>query len=64
MGLGPVHAARRSSAQRPRARRHRRLGINEAFAAQVIACLRAFADDDYCRTHFGVDALGAIDRRS
>ena len=62
MGLGPVHAAM------PILQRHGLAPndldaweLNEAFAAQVIACLRAFADDDYCRAHFGVDAPGAPD---
>ena len=64
MGLGPVHAAT------PILERHR-LGlddldaweINEAFAAQVIGCLRAWESDDYCRTELGLPgALGAIDR--
>ena len=63
MGLGPVHAAT------PLMQRHG-LGlndldaweINEAFAAQVIACLRAWASDDYCRSELGIDrALGALD---
>ena len=59
MGLGPVHATM------PILQRHNLAPndldaweLNEAFAAQVIACLRAFEDDDYCRTHFGVDAPG------
>ena len=63
MGLGPVHAAM------PILQRHGLAPndldaweLNEAFAAQVIACLRAFEDDDYCRTHFGVDAPGAPDK--
>ena len=63
MGLGPVHAAM------PILQRHGLAPndldaweLNEAFAAQVIACLRAFADDDYCRTHLGVaSAPGAPD---
>ena len=63
MGLGPVHAAT------PILERHG-LGINdldaweinEAFAAQVIACLRAWADDDYCREELGLDvAMGRLD---
>ena len=63
MGLGPVHAAT------PILERHG-LGlddldlweINEAFAAQLIACLRAWQDDAYCRTRLGLPgALGAID---
>jgi acetyl-CoA C-acetyltransferase len=35
--------------------------INEAFAAQVIACLRAWASDDFCRDELGLDgALGQV----
>jgi acetyl-CoA C-acetyltransferase len=63
MGLGPVHAAT------PIMQRHGlglndldRWEINEAFAAQVIACLRAWANDEYCRDELGLDgALGALD---
>jgi acetyl-CoA C-acetyltransferase len=63
MGLGPVHAAT------PLLKRHGlALGdldtveINEAFAAQVIACLRAWSDEGYCREELGLDgALGALD---
>jgi acetyl-CoA C-acetyltransferase len=63
MGLGPVHSAA------PILARHG-LGlndldaweINEAFAAQVIACLRAFDDADYCRQHLGLaEPLGKLD---
>jgi acetyl-CoA C-acetyltransferase len=63
MGLGPVYAAT------PLLRRHG-LGlndldaweINEAFAAQVIACLKAWASDAFCRDELGLDgALGALD---
>ena len=63
MGLGPVHAAT------PILQRHG-LGLNdldlwelnEAFAAQVIACLRAWQDDAYCRERLGLPgALGAIE---
>src|ERR1700681_750079 len=62
MGLGPVYAST------PILSRHR-LGfndidaweINEAFAAQVIACLRAWASDDFCRDELGLDsALGQV----
>jgi acetyl-CoA C-acetyltransferase len=64
MGLGPVHAAA------PIIQRQQlKLSdidyweINEAFAAQVIACIKAFESDDYCRTHFGMNkAVGSIDR--
>lgn len=63
MGLGPVHA------MTPLLQRHG-LGpndldlmeINEAFAAQVLACLRAWEDDAYCRTELGLPgALGRLD---
>ena len=63
MGLGPVHAAT------PILQRHG-LGladidlweINEAFAAQVLACRAAWADDAYCREVLGLPAaLGTLD---
>ncbi len=65
MGLGPVHAAT------PILQRHA-LGlndldaweINEAFAAQVIGCIEAWKDDDYCRRELGLSgALGVLDER-
>ena len=37
--------------------------IHEAFAAQVLATLKAFEDPEYCRKYLGRDAaLGSIDR--
>jgi acetyl-CoA C-acetyltransferase len=37
--------------------------IHEAFAAQVLATLKAFEDPVYCKTHLGREApLGSIDR--
>ncbi len=63
MGLGPVHAAT------PILQRHG-LGlndldaweINEAFAAQVLACLAAWQDESYCREQLGLDGpLGTLD---
>lgn len=63
MGLGPVHAST------PILRRHN-LGlndvdaweINEAFAAQVLGCLAAWQDAEYCRDRLGIEgALGTID---
>ncbi|ARP94935.1 acetyl-CoA C-acetyltransferase [Bordetella genomosp. 13] len=63
MGLGPVHAAT------PILQRHGlRLNdldlweINEAFAAQVLACLAAWQDDAYCREHLGSAAWGRLDQ--
>lgn len=63
MGLGPVHAST------PILQRHGlQLSdidyweLNEAFAAQVLACQAAWQDDDYCRRQLGLPgALGAID---
>ncbi len=63
MGLGPVHAAT------PILKRHG-LGlndldaweINEAFAAQVLACLEAWKSDAYCRDVLGLEgAMGQLD---
>ncbi len=62
MGLGPVHAST------PILERHGlKLAdidyweLNEAFAAQVLACQAAWQDDAYCREQLGLDgALGAI----
>ena len=63
MGLGPVYAAT------PLLQRHG-LGlndldvweINEAFAAQVLACLAAWQDDTWCRQELGLPgALGPLD---
>jgi len=63
MGLGPVHAVT------PMLQRHRMaLGsvdyweINEAFAAQVLACTAAWRDRSYCREQLGLSrAWGDID---
>jgi acetyl-CoA C-acetyltransferase len=63
MGLGPVHAST------PILQRHGlqlsdidAWEINEAFAAQVLGCILAWQDDDYCRSELGLpQALGKID---
>lgn len=63
MGLGPVFAST------PLLKRHK-LGLNdidqwelnEAFAAQVLACLKAWESDDFCQAHFGCSALGTLDQ--
>ena len=62
MGLGPVYAAT------PILQRHDwglddidAWEINEAFAAQVLACLAAWASDDFCREQLGrPSALGLL----
>ena len=64
MGLGPVMSTT------PLMQRHK-LGaddidlweINEAFAAQVLACLAAWQDEDFCRDVLGLEeVIGAIPR--
>jgi len=63
MGLGPVYSVT------PLLERHRlsiadvdAWEINEAFAAQVLACLRAWEDDGFCRDELGLSgALGSVD---
>jgi len=64
MGLGPVHAIT------PMLKKKRlKLDdidyweINEAFAAQVIACLRAWEDKDYCQQELGLKTpFGSLDQ--
>jgi acetyl-CoA C-acetyltransferase len=63
MGLGPVHAVT------PILQRHGMTladvdawEINEAFAAQVLGCIRAWQDDAYCREQLGLPgAFGTLD---
>ena len=64
MGLGPVYATT------PLLQRNN-LGmndidyweINEAFAAQVLGCIKAWESDDYCRNYLGLKgAFGTIDQ--
>jgi acetyl-CoA acyltransferase len=63
MGLGPVHAAHLALRRAELVVADMQLfEINEAFAAQVLAVLRAFASDAYGREALGIDgALGAIE---
>lgn len=63
MGLGPVHAmAELLSGQEMSSDDIDFWEINEAFAAQVLACLKAWNDGDYLR-QIGSPIPGAIDRR-
>lgn len=64
MGLGPVYASTALLA-----RNNLKLKdidyweINEAFAAQVLACLKALASERFCREELGLERpLGEIDR--
>lgn len=64
MGLGPVYATHQLLQ-----RQRRELNsidyweINEAFAAQVLGCLSAFENSEYCQKYLGTNgAIGSIDR--
>src|SRR3990167_5570901 len=62
MGMGPAHVVP------PLLTRHNLklsdidyMEINEAFASQVLGCLRAWESDDYCRSELGLkEALGSM----
>lgn len=63
MGLGPVYAAT------PLLKKHSlklddidAWELNEAFAAQVLGCIEAWKNDDFCRDELGLPgALGQVD---
>lgn len=63
MGLGPVHAvAMMLKKQQLAFNAINFWEINEAFAGQVLACLAAWNDSDYCKTELGLSqALGMLD---
>lgn len=63
MGLGPVHAsAKLMQRQKLSLTDIDYWEINEAFAAQVLACTRAMADKHYCTENLGLtEAIGQID---
>jgi acetyl-CoA acetyltransferase family protein len=62
MGLGPVYAIHRVEQRTGLSLKDAELiEINEAFAAQVLACQLAARSAEYCRTHLGRSgALGEI----
>jgi acetyl-CoA acetyltransferase family protein len=62
MGMGPVHAIHRVEQRAGLGLKDASIiEINEAFAAQVLACQKAAVSLDYCRKHLGRDsALGEI----
>ncbi|HEY9397987.1 MAG TPA: acetyl-CoA C-acetyltransferase [Burkholderiales bacterium] len=62
MGLGPVHAVTPLlQAYDLRLDDIDAWEINEAFAAQVLGCIEAWKDDEYCREELGLDgALGEL----
>ncbi len=63
MGLGPVYASHRLLQQAGLSMQDiARMEINEAFAAQVLACLKAMESEKFAREHLGLDtSLGAPD---
>ncbi len=63
MGLGPVHAtAQLMNRRKLQTEDIDFWEINEAFAAQVIACLRAFEDEAYCKENLNLkQAIGPLD---
>lgn len=62
MGLGPVHAIHRLLMKQQLSLKDIDYWeINEAFAAQVLACLKAMEDEHYCKTELGLEKpLGKI----
>ncbi len=64
MGLGPAYAIPRALSKAGLELESIDLvEINEAFAAQVIACERALASESFCRETLGLDGpVGVIDR--
>lgn len=61
MGLGPVFASAKVFEKSGLSLQDMELiEINEAFAAQVIGCQRAFASDEFCQKHFGRNAFGEV----
>lgn len=60
MGLGPVHAVTPIlQRQKLKIEDIDSWEINEAFAAQVLGCVAAWNDDEYCRSQLGLEkALG------
>jgi len=63
MGLGPVYASSIALEQAGAALSDMAaVEINEAFAAQVLACQAAFASDDFARRHLGrTSRMGELD---
>jgi acetyl-CoA C-acetyltransferase len=63
MGLGPVHAvARLLTTHGIRMADLAQMELNEAFAAQVLACQTAWDSADYARNELGLEQpLGAMD---
>ena len=62
MGLGPVFASAKLAARTGlEVKDYDLVELNEAFAAQVLACTSAFASEEFCRRELNRSALGEID---
>lgn len=63
MGMGPAYAiAALLKKNNLRLEQIDYIEINEAFAAQVLACVKVLNDPEYCKANFGVnEAFGKID---
>jgi acetyl-CoA acyltransferase len=63
MGLGPVHATPLALKKAGlKLKDMNRIELNEAFAAQVLACAKAFASKTYAQEKLGLDeAVGELD---
>jgi acetyl-CoA C-acetyltransferase len=63
MGLGPVYAMTPIlQRQKLQLKDIEHIEINEAFAAQVLACREAWNDREFCKNHFGLsEPVGEID---
>ena len=62
MGLGPIYATKKLFDKTGLSLKDIDLiEINEAFAAQVIANIKAFASEEFCQKTFNSPALGEID---
>jgi acetyl-CoA C-acetyltransferase len=65
MGLGPVYSTVKLMKQQGLVKDDIDYWeLNEAFAAQVLACLAAWESEDYCKTYLDLNkAFGSIDRQ-
>jgi len=63
MGLGPVHASTAILQRHGMGLNDPDLWeINEAFAAQILGCLKAWNDADYCQEQLGTAPWGELDQ--
>ncbi len=61
MGLGPVFSTQKMfSKSGETLNDFDVVEINEAFAAQVLSCLKAFDSDAFCKEHFGTARMGSF----